>query len=74
MANHPTPQELREMEAEELTIHARQARRDLFDLRFQGATGELENTSAIGAARRHIARTITVARERGIDISKGIEE
>ena len=70
MANHPTAQELRDMDDEALAKHASQVRRELFDLRFQNATGELENTAAIGEARRNIARTITVCRERGIEIAR----
>jgi large subunit ribosomal protein L29 len=46
------------------------ARQEVFNLRFRHATGELENTSGLGASRRDLARLITVARERGIDIDK----
>ena len=63
-------QELRDMEADQLIEEALKARRDLFDLRFRHATGELENTSSLGAARRHVARTISVCKERGLTIAK----
>ena len=43
-------------------------RRELFGLRFQHATGELENTAGLRDAKRDLARALTVARERGIDI------
>ena len=43
-------------------------RQELFNLRFQHATGQLENTAAIRAAKRDLARALTVARERGIDV------
>ena len=43
-------------------------RKDLFGLRFQHATGELENTAGIRLAKRDLARAFTVARERGIQI------
>ena len=39
----------------------------LFGLRFQLATGELENTAGVGSAKRDLARALTVARERGLD-------
>ena len=40
---------------------------ELFGLRFQHATGELDNTAALSRAKREIARALTVAREREID-------
>jgi len=62
-----TASELRDMEDAELREHLVTARRELFGLRFQHATGELDNTSGLGRARREIARALTIARERGID-------
>jgi large subunit ribosomal protein L29 len=59
--------ELRDMDNDELSEHIATARRELFGLRFQHATGELDNTSGLGRARREIARALTVARERGVD-------
>ena len=46
----------------------KEAREEAFNLRFRHATGELENTSRIGGSRRDVARLLTVARQRGIDI------
>jgi len=46
------------------------AREEAFNLRFRHATGELENTAALSAARRDVARLLTVARQRGIDLKK----
>ena len=46
------------------------ARQELFNLRFQHATGQLENTAALARAKRDLARTLTVARERNIDIER----
>ena len=46
----------------------RDAKEEAFNLRFRHATGELENTSGIGGARRDVARLLTVAKERGIDV------
>ena len=42
------------------------ARQEIFNLRFQHATGELENTAGLRAAKRDLARALTVAREREI--------
>ena len=53
---------------EELVARLREAKEEAFNLRFRHATGELENTANIGAARRDVARLLTVAKERGIDI------
>ena len=63
--------ELRDLDDAELTEHITTARRELFGLRFQHATGELDNTSGLGRARREIARALTVARERGIAATGG---
>lgn len=62
--------DLRDMEVDQLVEHVRSARAELFGLRFRHATGELENTSGLSAARRDVARALTVCRERGIDIEK----
>jgi large subunit ribosomal protein L29 len=62
------PVELRDMSETELLEHIKTARRDLFGLRFQHATGELDNTSGLGRAKKEIARALTVARERGLEI------
>jgi large subunit ribosomal protein L29 len=60
--------ELREMSETELREHLRTARRELFGLRFQHATGELDNTAGLGQAKKEVARALTVAHERGIEI------
>jgi large subunit ribosomal protein L29 len=46
------------------------ARQELFNLRFQHATGQLEDTAALGRAKRDLARTLTVAKQRGIDVER----
>jgi len=61
--------ELRDMLEADLRDHVRDARRELFGLRFQHATGELDNTSSLRKAKQEIARALTVARERGIEIN-----
>jgi large subunit ribosomal protein L29 len=62
-----TSKELRDLQDDELVEQIRTARRDVFGLRFQLATGELENTAGVGTAKRDLARALTVARERGLD-------
>ena len=59
--------EIREMSDDELREQITTARRELFGLRFQHATGELENTAGLQNAKRDLARALTVARQRGID-------
>ncbi len=59
--------ELRDMTDAELQEHLHTARRELFGLRFQHATGELDNTAGLKQAKRDIARALTIAREREID-------
>ncbi len=60
--------ELRDLSDDKLRDHVATARRDLFGLRMQHATGELENTAGLKTAKRDLARALTVARQRGIDI------
>jgi large subunit ribosomal protein L29 len=57
--------EVRNLTADELTQKLAEAREELFNLRFQHATGALENTSRIKDVRRDIARMLTVAHEGG---------
>ena len=60
--------EVHNLKDDELVTRLREAREEAFNLRFRHATGELENTARLGAARRDLARLLTVARERGIDV------
>ena len=62
-----TAKELRDLQDDELVEHIRTQRREVFGLRFQLATGELENTAGVGTAKRDLARALTVARQRGLD-------
>lgn len=62
------PSELRDMNDGELAEHIHTARRELLGLRFQHATGELDNTAGLRRAKREIARALTVAREREVEI------
>jgi large subunit ribosomal protein L29 len=59
--------ELRDLNERELVEHIKTARRDLLGLRFQHATGELDNTAVLNRAKKEIARALTVANERGIE-------
>ena len=63
----PAAKNLRDMQDSELTQQVRNSRKEIFGLRFQHATGELENTAGLKAAKRELARALTVARQRGID-------
>jgi large subunit ribosomal protein L29 len=56
--------DLKELSDEELERRLAESRENLFNLRFQMATGALENTARIGLAKRDIARILTVQAER----------
>ena len=58
-----------EPSAEEVADTARQ---EVFNLRFQHATGQLENTARLRQAKQDLARALTVARQRGIDVETEI--
>jgi large subunit ribosomal protein L29 len=62
--------ELVELADEELMLRLKQSREELFNLRFQHAAGQLENTSRLRQVRQDIARLITVqsARERAREL------
>ncbi|HVL96117.1 MAG TPA: 50S ribosomal protein L29 [Solirubrobacteraceae bacterium] len=60
--------ELRDLADDKLEEHIATARRELFGLRMQHATGELENTARLGIAKRELARALTVARQRGLEL------
>jgi large subunit ribosomal protein L29 len=59
--------ELRDIDDDKLREHIATARRDLFGLRMQHATGELDNTARLRSVKRDLARALTVARQRGVD-------
>ncbi|HXO06908.1 MAG TPA: 50S ribosomal protein L29 [Solirubrobacteraceae bacterium] len=66
--------ELRDLTDIELAEHLGTARRELFGLRFQHATGELDNTAGLARAKREVARALTIEREREIDAEIGQAE
>ena len=59
--------ELRELPDEELVARIESSKEELFNLRFQLATGQLDNTGRVKELRRDVARTATVLREREIE-------
>jgi large subunit ribosomal protein L29 len=60
--------EVHNLEDAQLVEFAGTARKELFNLRFQHATGQLENTARLSAAKADLARVLTVARQRGVDV------
>jgi large subunit ribosomal protein L29 len=68
------PTELRDISDDALREHIATVRRDVFGLRMQHATGELENTARLRGVRHDLARALTVARQRGIDIDVKTEK
>ena len=59
--------ELRDLNDNGLVEHISTQRRELFGLRLQHATGELENTAGLSSAKRSLARALSVARQRDVD-------
>jgi large subunit ribosomal protein L29 len=57
-------EQLRELSDEELTLRLRDSRKELFNLRFQHATGQLDDPHKLNLTRREIARLLTVQAER----------
>jgi large subunit ribosomal protein L29 len=55
---------------QDLVQELKDAREEAFNLRLRNSTGELEDTSTLGRSRRDLARLMTIARERGIDLDK----
>lgn len=60
-------EELRELDAEELSGRLKGARRELYELRFKMAVGQLDNPRQIGVVRKDIARILTIVHERRLD-------
>ena len=64
------PSEAHNLKDDELLDRIKQTREEQFALRLQHATGELENTARLTGVRRDVARLLTVAKERGIDLEQ----
>ena len=68
MASNTAASEVRELNDDELLVRLREAKEELFNLRFQVATGQLDNNRRLHHVRRDIARIYTVMRERELGI------
>jgi large subunit ribosomal protein L29 len=68
-ASTTTAAELRELTDEELVLRLREAKEELFNLRFQMATGQLDNNRRLRTVKHDIARIYTVLRERELGLS-----
>ena len=62
--------ELRELSNEELEKRLAESRENLFNLRFQAATGALDNTARLTLAKRDIARILTIQAERATTLER----
>jgi large subunit ribosomal protein L29 len=65
--------DIAEMKDDQLVHYIKDAREELFNLRFRHATGELENTSSIKDAKKALARGLTIAAQRSIDVKSEIQ-
>ncbi len=72
MSNNSSAKDLRAMSADELSAHIRRLREELFNLRIQQATAQLENNQRIRIVRKEIARALTIQDEGPVQ-SKNIE-
>ena len=68
MANRTLAHELDELNAVDLETRLREAKEELFNLRFQAATGQLESHGRLRTVKKDIARIYTVVRERELGI------
>jgi large subunit ribosomal protein L29 len=66
--------ELRDLTDEELVEHMRETRKQLFNLRFQHATGQLDNPRKLRLIRQDIARIMTIQNERGKESVAEVQE
>ena len=62
--------EIQKMHDVELVEKLKEARQEAFNLRLRHATGELENTSGLRQAKRDVARLLTIASQRNIDLER----
>ncbi|MBB3668149.1 50S ribosomal protein L29 [Garicola koreensis] len=67
-----TVDKLAALDEAELSDKLRSAKEELFNLRFQSATGQLENSARLKAVKRDIARIYTVLRERELGIREAV--
>ena len=71
MAVGISPGELRELTDDELIEKLRESKEELFNLRFQMATGQMSNNRRLRTVRHEIARIYTVLRERELGLASG---
>ncbi|MBE1515435.1 MULTISPECIES: 50S ribosomal protein L29 [Nesterenkonia] len=71
--NELTVEKLAEMDSAGLAEALRSSKEELFNLRFQSATGQLENSSRLRDIKRDIARIYTVLRERELGIRENVD-
>jgi large subunit ribosomal protein L29 len=69
MATTTATSDLRALADDELVLRLREAKEELFNLRFQMATGQMDNNRRLRAVRHDIARIYTVMRERELGLS-----
>ncbi|MGD9531165.1 MAG: 50S ribosomal protein L29 [Pseudonocardia sp.] len=69
-----TAAELRGLTDEELVLRVRESKEELFNLRFQMATGQLDNNRRLRTVRHEIARIYTIMRERELGLSVAPDE
>ncbi len=63
--------ELRDLSQDELEIRLGEAKEELFNLRFQNATGQLDNYKRLGQLRKEVARMKTILREQELAAERG---
>ncbi len=68
------PAELREMDDDELNTRLVEAKQELFNLRFQHVTGQLDNYARLGQVRKDVARINGLLREREIAAAEAAEQ
>jgi large subunit ribosomal protein L29 len=66
--------ELRELSDDVLEQRLAEAKEEMFNLRFQHATGQLDNTTRLGYVRREVARLHTLQREREIEAAEALDQ
>lgn len=69
MSNGIPAHELRSLDLDDLSAKLKESKEELFNLRFQMATGQLTNNRRLGVVRKDIARIYTVIRERELGLS-----
>ena len=66
------PRDLRNLSDEQLEEKLHERRQELFNLRFQSATGALENSARLRLAKREIARILTIRNERAEPLERNV--